>query len=192
MRLFDSLLNPAAVRSAKSRSSRQPSAFRVRIPSRWLSRSRQEEGVALVEFAFVLSLFLLLVFALIDFGHLFFVKMAVQNAVQEAARYGSTGNHLPDPNNPGNYLSRITSIENTLQNDAMGVNISNISVSSVNLAGVSSSTSAGGPGDMLTVTANVNMPLLTPVIARLFPNGQFSFVSSVTVMNEPFQPSQTD
>ena len=155
-----------------------------------LCRSRSEEGTTIVEFAFGFMVFVFVSFAVIDFGHLFFVRMDVQNALQEAARYGSTGNHLPDPVNPGNNLSRIASITNTLQNDAMGVNISNISITSVT-GGTSSSTSAGGPGGMLTVSVTVNVPLWTPVIAPLFPNGQYTFTSSVTIMNEPF-PSASE
>jgi hypothetical protein len=36
------------------------------------------------------------------------------------------------------------------------------------------------------------MPLMTPIIAAMFPSGQYTFTSSVTVMNEPFQTSQTN
>jgi hypothetical protein len=116
------------------------------------------------------------------------VEVDVQNALQEAARYGSTGNHLPNPNSPGQFLSRVTSIVDTLENDASGVNISNIQISSVD----GGSNSAGGPGDLMTVSTTVNMPLMTPLIAQLFPSGQFTFTSSVTIMNEPFSPSETN
>ena len=151
-------------------------------------RLRSEEGQSLVEFALAFMVFIFLIFAIFDFGHLFFVEMDVQNAIQEAGRYGSTGNHLPDPNNPGNNLSRVTSIINTFENDAMGVQVSNIQVTSLN----GGSTSAGGPGDMMTISGTVNMPLITPLIAHLFPNGQFTFTASTTVMNEPFPPGQTN
>ncbi len=150
-------------------------------------RSRSEEGQSLVEFALAFSLFIFLVFAVFDFGHLFFVVMDVQNAIQEAARYGSTGNHLPDPKNPGKTLSRVTSIINTLEDDAIGVQFSNIQITSLN----GGSGSGGGPGDMLTVTATVNMPLMTPVIAQMFPNGKYKFNASITIKNEPFPPGQT-
>jgi len=150
-------------------------------------RFRSEEGGTLVEFAFASLLFFLLVFAVFDYGHLFFVEMAVQNAIQEAARYGSTGNHLPDPNNPGNNLSRVNSIIDTLENDAMGVQISNIQVSSAS----GGAGSAGGPGDLLTVSATVNVALVTPIVARFFPNGQYTLTPSITVMNEPFPASDT-
>ena len=147
-----------------------------------------EEGQTVVEFALVFVMFIYLVFAVFDFGHLFFVEMDVQNALQEAARYGSTGNHLPDPKNPGQSLSRVTSIVDTLQNDVTGVNLTNIQVSSVN----GGSSSAGGPGDLMTITASVSIPLITPMLARLFPNGAYATTSSITVLNEPFPSSETN
>ena len=150
-------------------------------------RSRSEDGQSLVEFALAFLLFIFLVFAVFDFGHMFFVVMDVQNAIQEAARYGSTGNHLPDPKNPGKSLSRVTSIINTLKNDALGVQFSDIQVTSLN----GGSGSGGGPGDMLTVTATVEMPLMTPLVAQMFPNGQYTFNASITIKNEPFPVGQT-
>lgn len=153
-----------------------------------LCRSRSEEGQSLVEFAFVFVVFLSLVFAIFDYGRLFFVKMEVENAIQEAARYGSTGNHLPDPSNPVNNLSRVASITNTLKNNVIGVQFSNIQISSVG----GGARSPGGPGDMLTVAATANMPLMTPIISRMFPSGVYTFTASVTIMNEPFPASQTN
>ena len=151
-------------------------------------KSRSEDGDTVVEFALTFLVFISLTFAVVDFGHLFFVEMEVQHAIQDAARYGSTGNHLPDPNNPGNALSRASSIIGTLESEVPGVNLSNIQISSLN-GGLGS---GGGPGDMLTVSTTVNMPLFTPLIARLFPNGQYTFKASITVKNEPFLPSQTN
>lgn len=147
-----------------------------------------EDGVTLVEFAPVLVVFLLLTFGIFDFAHLFFVELEVQAAIQEAARYGSTGNHLPDPNSPSNNLSRVTSIIDTFENDASGINVTSIQVSSLN----GGSTSAGGPGDLLTVTATITMPVMTPLIAPFFHNGQYTYTATTTVMNEPFLPANTN
>jgi Flp pilus assembly protein TadG len=152
-----------------------------------LRRSQSEEGQSLVEFALTSLMFFFLMFAVFDFGHLFFEEMDVQYSLQEAVRYGSTGNHLPDPKNPGNVLSRVVSITDTFENSVMGATISNIQISSL----LGGSGSAGGPGDMLTVTATASTPLMTPLIAQLFPNGQFTFTQSITVKNEPFPPSET-
>jgi len=154
------------------------------------SRFRSDEGQSLVEFALTFVVFMFLVFAVFDFGHLFFVEMSVQNALQEAARYGSTGNHLPDPNKANATLDRVTSIIDTLDSDAIGIQIPSQDVQISSAGGGSGS--AGGPKDFLTVSATVHMPLFTPLIASLFPNGQYTFVSSITVQNEQFPPGETN
>ncbi len=53
-------------------------------------RIRSFSGQALVEFAFVLPILLLLIVALIDFGILFYTQMSVVNAAWEGARAGAT------------------------------------------------------------------------------------------------------
>jgi hypothetical protein len=50
------------------------------------SYGRKEVGSAAVEFALVLPLVVLLIFGLIDFGRLFFVKISLTSASREAAR----------------------------------------------------------------------------------------------------------
>jgi hypothetical protein len=43
---------------------------------------------------------------------------------------------------------------------------------------------------MMTIKATVTMPLMTPMIAALFPGGKYTYTTSITVMNEPFPDSQ--
>src|ERR1700722_7656866 len=107
----------------------------------------RSRGQTMVEFVLVAPLYFLLTFALMDFGRAFFVQMNLQQTVQEAARFASTGNHLPDPNHAGQNLSRADSIIAEAQQSAMGGNISSIQISSVG-GGVGS---AGGPGDTVTI-----------------------------------------
>jgi len=141
----------------------------------------------MAEFILVAPLYFLLTFAVMDFGRMFFVQMNLQQAVQEAARYASTGNHLPDPNNPGQNLSRVASIVADVQQMAIGASVSNVQISS--LAGGAGS--AGGPGDTVTVSLTTNLPLMTPMVSVFFPNGTYTFTSSATMQNEPFSPSNT-
>lgn len=187
MRLLEASSELPKPRTGQSWHGQAKIAHRTLRLGRAFDRFRSEDGQNLVELAFTLLLFIFLCFAVLEFGHLFFVEMNVQNAVQEAARYGSTGNHLPDPKHPGSSLSRVISITDTLKNNSIGVQFSNIQISSL-LGGAGS---AGGPGDLMTITATVNMPLMTPLIAPLFPHGQYTFNASVTVKNEPFPPSLT-
>jgi Flp pilus assembly protein TadG len=140
----------------------------------------------MVEFAIVAPLFFFLVFAVLDFGRMFFLQMNVQQAVEEAGRFASTGNHLSDPNNPRQNLSRVNSIIAEAQRSAF-VPISSVQISSL-AGGVGN---AGGPGDTVTISFTTNVQLMTPIIARLFPNGSYTFTSSATFKNEPFSPSNT-
>jgi len=56
-------------------------------PRRVLRRLRDTEcGQALVEFAMVVPLFLLLLFALVDFGRAFYTWLLITNAAREGAR----------------------------------------------------------------------------------------------------------
>ena len=141
----------------------------------------------MIEFLLVAPLYFLLTFAVIDFGRMFFVQMNLQQTVQDAARFASTGNHLGDPKNPGQNLSRVASIIARAQQSAVGASIANIQISSIN-GGVGS---AGGPGDTVTVSLTSNLNLMTPMVAKFFPNGVYTFTSSATFKNEPFSPSNT-
>ena len=149
------------------------------------------KGQNVVEFALVIPLFLYLLCGVMDFGRAFFIQMNLQQAVQDGGRFASTGNHLPDPANPGQNLSRIQSIIATVENEALvvsGVNPANLQISSL-LGGTGS---AGGPGDTVTVSLVTNLQLMTPMIGAFFPNGTYTFTSSATFKNEHFNPSNTN
>jgi Flp pilus assembly protein TadG len=148
----------------------------------------KRSGQAMVEFLLVAPLFFFLTFAVFDFGRLFLVQMEIENAVQEAGRFASTGNHLPDPKNPGQSLSRVNSIVATLQQAAFGTQVASIQVSSLR----GGAGSAGGPGDTVTVSATSNLKLMTPMVSRGFPNGTYTFTSSTSFKNEPFPPGSTN
>lgn len=149
---------------------------------------RASRGQSLVEMALVLPMFLMLLCGVVDFSNVFYTEMTVQNALRQAGRFATTGNHLADPNNPGNNLTRVNSIIATAQQAAPGFNFNSISISSVN----GGAGSAGGPGDIVTISITTGVQMLTPIIAPFFkPNGKYNFTVSVTFKNEPFPANQT-
>jgi Flp pilus assembly protein TadG len=149
-------------------------------------------GQDVVEFALVVPLFLFLIFAVIDFGRLFFVQMNLQQALMEAGRFASTGNHLPDPKSPGQNLSRINSIIADAQQHAAGAQMMGATISTVQVSSTyGGSGSAGGPGDTVTISLIANFKLLTPFVAQSFAGGAYTFTSSVSCKNEPFPPANT-
>jgi hypothetical protein len=156
-------------------------------PDRGMCTGYPTRGTTLLEFALVLPLFVLLLFAVVDFARLFYFEMTLQNAVREAGRYAITGNHEPDPSHPGQNLSRLKSIQYVAQQAAMGMDVSNLQIVSAS-GGVGN---AGGPGDTVTISLITNLHLLTPVIAQFFPHGIYTFTVSVSFKNEPFPPGNT-
>jgi Flp pilus assembly protein TadG len=140
-----------------------------------------------VEFAIVLPIFFLLVFGILDFGRLFYVEMTLQNAVRQAGRFAATGNHTTSN---GNTLSRVASIVQVAQDAAPTLNLSAANIQISSLSGGTGN--AGGPDDTVTISISEKLQLMTPLIARFFPGGIYSFTVSSTFRNEPFPPSQTN
>ena len=68
-----------------------PALFRplIRLGARIRARGR-EAGQALVEFAMIVPLLVLLLFALVDFGRAFYTWLVVTNAAREGARVAAT------------------------------------------------------------------------------------------------------
>ena len=55
----------------------------------WKKLGRSQKGAVAVEFGLVITLFLLIVGAVIDFGHFLYLRQVVTNASREGARFGS-------------------------------------------------------------------------------------------------------
>jgi Flp pilus assembly protein TadG len=156
----------------------------MRSRSGWITAT---SGNAITEFAFVLPLFVLMLCGTMDMARLFYAETTLQNAVRAGGRYAITGNHQPNPQNPNQTLSRVNSIKLVAQQAAMGLDVSNIQISSL----VGGSGSAGGPGDTVTLSLTTNVQLITPIIGHFFNNGQWPLTVAVTFLNEPFPPGQT-
>jgi len=102
-------------------------------------RQQPEDGVALVEFAMVLPLLLVLAFGIIDFGRAFQTWITLTNAAREGARLG------------------------TVSQDAQAVR--QRCESTAGVSGVSCSVSGlpGITGQNVTVTARFTLRFITPV-----------------------------
>ena len=72
----------------------------MKLPLR--RREVGSEGQALVEFALLLPLFLLLLFGMIDFGRAYSASVTLTNAAREGARFG-----VIQPTNTSGIISRV-------------------------------------------------------------------------------------
>lgn len=149
--------------------------------------THRHHGLVTVELAIILPVFLLLVFAILDFGRLLFTQTTLQHAMREGGRYGVTGQRLPNPADPKNLQSRLQSIKQIVHDAAIGVsvNMNDIVISSAR----GGNNNAGGPGDTLTISLTYEFQFATPLIGSYFNNGSYRFTTSTSFRNEPFPPS---
>lgn len=137
-----------------------------------------EQGQAIVEFAFVLPLVLLLIVAVADFGIAYQRSVQMANAVREGARYGSvfpmrvdaSGN--PDPENMKYRVKREAS-GFTLGDADIQVfyEQANVNPPTSYAAGSAGATTYAVTGNAVRIQATTSYTPLTPFAALLFPSG---------------------
>lgn len=141
-------------------------------------------GNSMVEFALVAPLFFLLVFGIMDFGRLFFVQETLQYALRQAGRYAVTGQ-----GQVAGQTNRVASIRQVAENYSAGLinsgNINNLLITCIKCSG-GTTNYAGARNDEMTISMLTNLKLITPMIQIFFPNGTYTFTTSVTFRNEPF------
>jgi hypothetical protein len=147
---------------------------------RVLERLADSTGTSLVEAAFITPLLLLVTFAIMDFGSLFYVYLALENGVGQATRYGVTGNQIAG-------LSREESIRTAMREATPTLTIEDGAFAfshlrpgdNVWLGG------AGGANDIDKVTVNYSWALLTPLVRTFFADGQITLTVESAMKNEP-------
>jgi PKD repeat protein len=137
-------------------------------------------GQALVEFALLLPVFLLLLVVAVDFGRLFFTYIQINNAAREGANYA-----IHDPTNTVAIKNQAIGEKNAQAQ--VGENAINLATSCANEFGVaiSCALAEGGTGSGSTITVTVNEPFrfLTPVIGAILGNTiQMNASATATVL----------
>jgi Flp pilus assembly protein TadG len=148
-----------------------------------MQRRNGGRGQALVEFALVIPIFLLLLFGLIDIGHYVYVNNALDQGSREAARVGSVMGFTQD-------CAGVTSRTQCIQQVALGrmaaAPLTTVSSNCNHLTGngvVSVAADSCSPGDTLVVTLTTPFSMFTPVIAQLLGQTTLTGKATVTVNN---------
>jgi len=118
------------------------------------SRFHSERGNAMVEFAIVLPLLLILVFGIIDFGRALYTANNLTAAVREGARLAST-QISPDPTTAGSMSAVSTAVNSYV-----------VAFGGSRTPTVSETFNGGAPPNMQSITVTiVNYPFtpLTPI-----------------------------
>ena len=113
-----------------------------------------ERGQSLVEFAFIVPIFLLLLFVIVDFGMGFHAYITVTNSAREGARLGSI-------------RADAASIEQRVRDTADTLDQGNLTVSVTN--------AEGEPGESVVVDVDYEYGFITPLA------GVLQFVTGNTI-----------
>lgn len=105
-------------------------------------RSDGERGQAMAEFALIIPIFLLLVFAIVDFGMGFHAWITVTNSAREGARLGAVG-------------ADATAVEARVRDTAASLDDAQMTVVVGN--------AQGAPGEAVTVDVDYDYELITPL-----------------------------
>ena len=147
---------------------------------------RDPSGTNMVEAAIITPLLLLLTFGIVDFATLFYTYLALENGVSQATRFAVTGNQAPDPNNPGQLLSRGDSIISAMRDATPTLTIPTNAFTFSHMPQGSGSWAGGtgGPGDVEKVAVDYTWTLMTPLMRPFFANGQIQLHVESAMKNE--------
>lgn len=153
-------------------------------------RGSTEAGQALVEFAIVVTVLLLLVAGAVDFGNLYSQRLELDNAVRVGARYAAdnpklwtnnaspadntiqgqiiyAGGTLEIPNDDAHISIKYYTYDKASQTKTYCGTFSAASNSYQTVGGIPQS-SCVIPGSLIRVTVNYDYALLTPILQAIF------------------------
>lgn len=128
------------------------------------TRRSQERGQALVEFALVLPVFLLLFFGIIDIGRLVYVNNAVAQAAREGSRWGAVADRTQANNYPTNIVNQTAGLMAAVPSPTVSI------ACFLPYDATFSNPVASGyctAGDLLQVKVSSSVQMFTPVIGQL-------------------------
>jgi hypothetical protein len=152
-----------------------------------LRSGKCQRGQAVVELTFAFLIFMTIFYAIIEFSHLLYTKVTLQNALRAAGRYMVTGRTGQDGS--GNPIPRDQMIYNVFCANIIAVGIPCPSGSNflfTCLDPPTPSCSGGEPEQTVMVTVNLSKPALIPFFSQFFPTGGVPFTLSTTWRNEPY------
>jgi Flp pilus assembly protein TadG len=149
--------------------------------ARFIRGKENESGATLVEFAFAAPLFLLLLFAVVDFGRAVYDYHLVANAARLGSRYAIVRGTSCPPALSGCAASSLnTNIANYIRSVSPGVDPNSLTVTqnwtNTNECTATQAPLANGPGCVVTVTVSY------PFHFVAFPFPQITMSSSSTMV----------
>lgn len=146
-----------------------------------------KDGLAIVEFALILPVFLLLLFGTIEIAMVMFTLTLAEGGLREAARFGVTGQEV----DPAARQDKILEIIADHTHGLIDVSDANVSVTVYpdfsGEAGGPGTPGAGDANDVVFYRLEYEWQYMTPVFAVFSgSNGSLPMAATVAVRNEPY------
>jgi hypothetical protein len=138
-------------------------------------KTRRQRGAAVVEMSLVSGLFFMSLLPIFDFGRTWYVASNLQSATRSTAR-----------------LITVGALTGTLTNQAVssllsresGLDLAGVAVAVTSTAITGSGAGTGAAGQLITVTARLDVPLVTPFLQAFFDDGVYHANASATFLKE--------
>jgi Flp pilus assembly protein TadG len=124
---------------------------------RRLRGRERSRGQALVEFALVLPVFVMLILGLLDFGRVMYIQHTLAEAAREATRVGIAS--------PATSSAKYTAMRNQALSYAPGAGITSASIVGLNCNDCFYPDGTDS-GDRVVVIINTNVSLMTPILSQ--------------------------
>jgi len=152
----------------------------------------KEQGATLVEFALILPILILFIFAIVDFGRYFFIQHTLQYATREGMRLALVGGTITREEE---LLDRTDSMRTIIREkaslainpDDLQINIFEVNPDFSDPDSWEEETSdAGEPDAIMRVRTRYNLNFITPIIGSFFPENSILVQVQGTYRNEFF------
>jgi len=151
----------------------------------------KEQGATLVEFALILPILILFVFAIVDFGRYFFIQHTLQYATREGMRLALVGGTITREEE---LLDRTDSMRTIIREkvslainpDDLQINVFEVNPDFSDPDSWDETSDAGGPDAIMRVRTRYNLNFITPIIGSFFSENSILVQVQGTYRNEFF------
>ncbi|NRF62970.1 TadE family protein [Vibrio coralliilyticus] len=154
-------------------------------PHRPVRHRRKQFGGSIVEFALAASFFFAIFMTILDLSVYGYVKLTMQNAVREGARYAVTGRSDLDPDGNGDREAAVIQMISDASNGYLEqvMNVDDIRVEDIDGNAVAS---FGSAGDIIAIHLDCEWPAASPLTYPFVEGGKYQFTVSTAMRNEAF------
>lgn len=149
------------------------------------SNFKYQQGITTVEFSITSTVFFLFLFMIIDFSLYGFVKLTMQHAVREGARYAVTGQVNLDPEDEAD---RRRAVIEKIKDNSLGLFDKVMDESDIKVTDTDGNiiSGFGEAKQSIVVTLNCKWPIINPFAQVILASTHYNFSVATSMRNEYF------